>query len=173
MLAILLALPFAAFAARTTTVLPLEASGFADMEAVTNIALVVDHSRLDSMRFVVELDGSATNGVEVALGADSNQDGALSQNVPYPNWSSGQLVWKIPIGWKRMMYEGDDIGSAEEADYALYGGQGSRPLLIGNREDAYTQTFKILPSGESSVEKFRYRLTRSRWSFSGEVINVQ
>ena len=79
MFAMLLVLPFAAFAARTTTVLPLEASGFADMEAVTNIALVVDHSRLDSMRFVVELDGSATNGVEVALGADSNQDGALSQ----------------------------------------------------------------------------------------------
>ena len=75
----LLVLPFAAFAARTTAVLPLEASDFADTEAVTNIALVVDHSRLDSMRFVVELDGSATDGVEVALGADSNQDGALSQ----------------------------------------------------------------------------------------------
>ena len=95
------------------------------------------------------------------------------RNVPYPNWSSGQLVWKIPIGWKRMMYEGDDIGRVEEADYALYRGQGSRPLLIGNREDAYTQTFEILPSGESSVEKFGYRLTRSRWSFSGEVIKIQ
>ena len=71
--------PFAAFAARTTTVLPLEASDFADAEAVTNIALVVDHSRLDSIRFVVELDGSATNGVEVALGVDSNQDGVLAQ----------------------------------------------------------------------------------------------
>ena len=95
------------------------------------------------------------------------------RNVSYPSWSSGQLVWKIPIGWKRMMYEGDDIGRVEEADYALYRGQGSRPLLIGNREDAYTQTFKILPSGESSVEKFGYRLTRSRWSFSGEVIKIQ
>lgn len=77
--AMLLVLPFAAFAARTTTVLPLEASGFADMEAVTNIALVVDHSRLDSIRFVVELNGSATDGVEVAVGADSNQDGVLAQ----------------------------------------------------------------------------------------------
>ena len=59
--------------------MPPEASDFADAEAVTNIAWVVDHSRLDSMRFVVELDGSATNGVEVAVGVDSNQDGALSQ----------------------------------------------------------------------------------------------
>ena len=86
---------------------------------------------------------------------------------------AGQLVWKIPIGWKRMMFDGDDIGIAEEADYALYKGQGSRPLLIGDSEDAYTQTFAILPSGESSVEKFGYRLTRSRWRFSGEVIKIQ
>ena len=75
----LLVLPFAALAAKTTVVSPPEASDFADAEAATNIALVVDHSRLDSMRFVVELDGSATNGVEVAVGVDSNQDGALSQ----------------------------------------------------------------------------------------------
>lgn len=79
MFVLMLFAPFAAFAARTTTVLPLEASDFADAEAVTNIALAVDHSRLDSMHFVVDLDGSFTNGVEVALGADSNQDGALSQ----------------------------------------------------------------------------------------------
>ena len=78
-LAMMLVLPFAAFAARTTVISSPEVSDFADAEAVTNITLVVDHSRLDSMRFVVELDGSATNGVEVALGADSNQDGVLSQ----------------------------------------------------------------------------------------------
>lgn len=77
--AMLLVLPFAAFAARTTAIPPLEASDFADAEATTNIALAVDHSRLDSMHFVVELDGSFTNGVEVAVGADSNQDGVLAQ----------------------------------------------------------------------------------------------
>ena len=95
------------------------------------------------------------------------------RSTPYANWSAGQLLWKIPIGWKRMMYDGDDIGRAEEADYAIYKGQGSRPLLIGNSEAAYTQTFTISPSGESSVQKFGYRLSRSRWSFSGEVIKIQ
>ena len=75
----LLACPLAALAARTTAISPLVARDFADAEAATNIALVVDHSRLDSMRFVVELDGSFTNCVEVAVGADSDQDGVLAQ----------------------------------------------------------------------------------------------
>ncbi|MBQ3340860.1 MAG: hypothetical protein IJG84_03110 [Kiritimatiellae bacterium] len=92
---------------------------------------------------------------------------------PYANWSAGQLVWKIPIGWKRMRYDDDNIGREEDYDYALYGNHGSRPLRIGNREDVYTQKFTISPSGESSVEKFGYRLSRSRWSFSGEVIKIQ
>lgn len=79
MFVLMLFAPFAAFAARTTAIPPLEASDFADAEATTNIALAVDHSRLDSMHFVVDLDGSFTNGVEVAVGADSNQDGVLAQ----------------------------------------------------------------------------------------------
>ena len=95
------------------------------------------------------------------------------RSTPYANWSAGQLVWKIPIGWKRMLYDDDNIGSAEYPDYALYDDDTSRRLLIGNSEDAYTQTFMILSSGESYVQKFGYRLTRSRWSFSGEVIKIQ
>jgi len=98
---------------------------------------------------------------------------SAGRDTPYANWSAGQLTWKIPIGWKRMLYDDDNIGSAEEVDYALYDDDKSRPLLIGNSEDAYTQIFTILSSGESSVEKFGYRLSRSRWSFSGEVIKIQ
>ena len=117
----LLALPFAAFAARTTAVLPLEASDFADMEAVTNIALVVDHSRLDSMRFVVALDGSATNGVEVALGTDSNQDGALSQDEAGAifGYDCGEWFWR-----------GDD---SAEAVCAADGGRVSREFVFRKR----------------------------------------
>ena len=72
-----------------------------------------------------------------------------------------------------MMYDGDDISRAEKEDHALYGDDNSRRLLIGNQEDTYTQIFTILHSGESYVQKFGYRLTRSRWSFSGEVIEMQ
>ena len=72
-----------------------------------------------------------------------------------------------------MMYEGENFASTDKPDYALYDDETSRPLLIGNSEDAYTQIFTISPSGVSSVEKFGFRLTRSRWSFSGEVIKVQ
>lgn len=117
----LLVLPFAAFAARTTAVLPLEASDFADAEAVTNIALVVDHSRPDSMHFVVELDGSFTNGVEVALGADSNQDGALSQEEAgvFFGYDCGEWFWR-----------GDD---SAEAVCAADGGRVSREFVFRKR----------------------------------------
>ena len=130
LLAILLALPFAAFAARTTTVLPLEASGFADMEAVTNIALVVDHSRLDSMRFVVELYGSATNGVEVAVGADSNQDGALSQE-------EAGVIFGYDCG--EWFLRGDD---AAEAICAADGGRISREFVF--RKRAFSPEWNIV-----------------------------
>ena len=128
--AILLSLPFAAFAARTTTVLPLEASGFADMEAVTNIALVVDHSRLDSMRFVVELDGSATNGVELAVGADSNQDGALSQEEAGVFFGYDCGEWFL---------RGDD---AAEVVCAADGGRISREFVF--RKRAFSSEWNIV-----------------------------
>ena len=121
MFAMLLVLPFAAFAARTTAVLPLEASDFADMEAVTNIELVVDHSRLDSVHLVVELDGSATNGVEVALGADSNQDGALSQE------EAGAIFGYDCGEW---FLRGDD---SAEAVCAADGGRISREFVFRGR----------------------------------------
>jgi hypothetical protein len=50
------------------------------------------------------------------------------RSTPYVNWSEGQLVWRIPIGWKRMMYDGDDSSRADKPDYALYKGQGSKGL---------------------------------------------
>ena len=31
----------------------------------------------------------------------------------YSNWSSGTLVWKVPIGWRRLRYEDDSFASAD------------------------------------------------------------
>ena len=95
------------------------------------------------------------------------------RSVPYPNWSEGHLTWKIPIGWKRLTSDYDNSAFADEVDYACRWNSNSRPLLIGNREDAYTQEFSISENGTSYVEKFGRRLTRSRWSIFGEVTNTQ
>ncbi len=87
----------------------------------------------------------------------------------YSNWSAGRLVWKIPIGWRRIPRDERPFGVAEEVEYEKYGNDSSRPLLIGNREDAYLQVYTIESNGTSSVEKFGYRLTRGRWSLKGTV----
>lgn len=39
----------------------------------------------------------------------------------------------------------------------------SRPLFIGGRDAAYTQTFEIESDGTSSIRKFKYKFERSRW----------
>ena len=84
-----------------------------------------------------------------------------SNAVRYSNW------------WHRGAHEDDSFASADIYDYENHGDHNSRPLRIGNREDAYVQIFSITESGASSVEKFGYRLSRPRWSFSGEVTKTQ
>ena len=95
------------------------------------------------------------------------------RDIPYGNWSAGRLTWKIPIGWVRRMPSGGDSGLARVPNYERLDDTSSRPLLIGGSEDAYLETFEIGGDGTASVEKFGYRLERSRWSFSGEVIRCQ
>ena len=81
----------------------------------------------------------------------------------YTNWFAGTLTWKVPIGWRRILRGYENQLATDEIDYASYKNENSRPLFIGGREDAYTQTFKIEADGTSSIRKFGYKLTRNRW----------
>ena len=47
-----------------------------------------------------------------------------------------------------------------------------RAVERGGAEDAYLQVFTIESNGTSSVQKFGYRLTRSRWRTKADVANV-
>ena len=124
-------------------------------------------------------DGCLTHGFAAGAGP-ANRIGAgnywaideAGRSVPYANWSSGRLEWKIPIGWKRCLFEGDGEPGNGELEHELHGEPTSRPLLIGGSEDAYLQTFKIESNGTSSVEKFGYRLSRYRWWPFGEVVKI-
>ena len=98
---------------------------------------------------------------------DAGSDSAIM------NWSSGTLVWKVPIGWVRFQSENNPQDWALECDYERYMDTSSRPLLVGGRTDAYTQTFSIDSSGTTTLEKFGWRMTRSRWSFSGTVEKIE
>ena len=95
------------------------------------------------------------------------------RELPYENWSAGRLEWKIPIGWRRFRSEGDDSDSAFVPDYAKHLDFNSRPLIIGNDEGRYMQIWTIEADGSSSIEKFGYRLSRSRWSLFGSVSEVE
>ena len=88
---------------------------------------------------------------------------------PYTNWFAGTLTWKVPIGWRRILRGHENQLATDDLDHALYDDDNSRPLLIGGREDAYTQTFKIESDGTSSIRKFGYKLERNRWLPFGTV----
>ena len=95
------------------------------------------------------------------------------RDIPYDNWFAGRMRWKIPIGWVRRIPNGGDQGLARDPDYERWNDRSSRPLLIGGTPESYLQIFAIDAEGTASVEKFGYRLERSRWSFTGEVIKCQ
>ena len=70
---------------------------------------------------------------------------------------------------------GDDNGAiyVDECDYESRTNKTTRPLLIGGRTDVYTQTFRIDSEGTTTVEKFGWRMTRSRWSTSATVEKIK
>lgn len=68
-------LPMAALA---VTVEPLPPSGYADTEVSTNVHYEVTLTNVTRMAFVIALEATPTNNVEVAIGTDANGDGNLS-----------------------------------------------------------------------------------------------
>ena len=73
-----LVMTFASFSVSAAALPSPEPCGFADTEAETNIVFAVDSARLDRVVFAIELPASATNCLEVAVGADADGDGSLS-----------------------------------------------------------------------------------------------
>ena len=115
----------------------------------------------------------ATHQVRIKNGNYWRQDDAGADNS-IGNWSSGELVWKIPIGWKRLRYvDENDATRVYECDYESRTNKTTRPLLIGGRTDVYTQTFRIDSDGTTTIEKFGWRMTRSRWSTSATVEKIK
>ena len=64
--------------ALAVTVEPLPQSAYADTEVSTNFHYEVTLTNVTRMAFVVELEATPTNNVEVAIGTDGNGDGNLT-----------------------------------------------------------------------------------------------
>lgn len=67
--------PISVFAVTTSN---LPSAEFADTEVSTNIAFAVERPAMTRIEFMVALDATPTNNVEVAIGTDENGDGNLS-----------------------------------------------------------------------------------------------
>ena len=123
-------------------------------------------------RLTHDEDAGAGNMYLITSGNYWRQDHA-GYDSPVENWSAGTLTWKVPIGWKRLLFENDPASMTSVCDHERFHDASSRPLLIGGRTDAYTQTFRIYADGTMSVEKFGWRLIRTRWSIWGTVERIE
>ncbi len=122
-------------------------------------------------RLTHDEDAGAGDMYLISSGNYWRQDHA-GYDSPVENWAAGTLVWKVPIGWKRLLFENDSASMTSVCDHERFHDVTSRPLLIGGRTDAYTQTFRIDADGTMSVEKFGWRLIRTRWSIWGTVERI-
>jgi hypothetical protein len=137
LLAILLVLPFAAFAARQVVVPPLPEAVTPDVEVCTNVALNVNAARLQSLAFSVSFDSCATNEVLVAIGADSDGNGDLSMDEV-------DVVFGCDCGaWYRA-----DLRTGETAAWP------TSSLVVSRREfDPDWNVFKVVRRGRAKSAK--------------------
>ena len=77
LLSLLLFIPPVALAVRVAE-LPFDASEDAISEATTNIPFAVDFRTMSRIEFTLMFDASPTNAVEVSVGTDADEDGALA-----------------------------------------------------------------------------------------------
>jgi len=68
----------APLAALSAAVGPLPPSEYADTEVSTNIPIVVNFDEMSRLDITLSLVPSPSNGVEIAIGTDANDDGVLS-----------------------------------------------------------------------------------------------
>lgn len=98
------------------TVEPLSASEYADTETTTNIPFVVDFEKMSRLEFSVALDSSPTNCVEVSIGTDANEDGALSLDETDYTFGYNCGAWFVR----------DAVGDEVKAEVEVRGGGGQR-----------------------------------------------
>ena len=93
--------------ARTIPVPTQPVSPFADTEVSTNVALHLCRTDARDVQLRLQLDGTATNNLEVAFGRDSNTNGVLdvSEMETVYGWRAGRYFIENVRAWERMEAE--------------------------------------------------------------------
>ena len=107
------------------------------------------------MKKFLSLALSASMATALLVGCGNSGNSTGSDNVD----TSGELVWKIPVGWHRKGASGD-VFYVLRADHEINLGYDTRPLVF---KSVYSQRFHVDQAGETRVDKFGHWTSRSRF----------
>lgn len=147
LIALVAALPFAAFAATRLQSSQLPTSEWPDMEASTN--LVFDAGLPIENKFVltIELDAAVSNNVEVAFGVDADEDGDLDfdEGEFAVGWDCGAWFYRdLRTGASgRAMFE----DGRRKLEWTIYLNNGSRTARqLEATDDGVAIPFAVAPT---------------------------
>lgn len=93
--------------ARQITIPPQPVSPYADTEVSTNVVLQTRRSDVREVKLHLQLEGTPTNDLEVALGCDVNTNGVLdvSEVETVYGWRGGRYFIENVRAWERLETE--------------------------------------------------------------------
>ena len=90
--------------ARQIQIQDLPRSNYLDTEVVTNVNLHIDRFDMREMELCIQLNGTATNDLEVSFGVDADKNGVLDVDEIETSygWRAGKYLVENVRGWERI-----------------------------------------------------------------------
>ena len=141
--------------ARTILVPTQPISPYADTEVSTNIAIRTGRTFSRDVEIHIQLAGTPTNCLEVALGRDANANGALDadETETVYGWRAGRYYIENAIGWERI--------ESEAAANAICG---VVDIQLKNDANMFLKRFTVTCGGEAAFTQLATRPLPS-WLF--------
>ena len=135
--------PAMAFGVTVESLPPCE---YADTEVSTNIPLVVSADVMSRLEFSISLDASPTNCVEVSIGTDASEDGALAlgETDCTFGYNCGQWFVRDAVSDREVVTEVERVGGG--------GQRSSHDFLLKKREiDVAWNLVKVTRRGVAEI----------------------
>jgi hypothetical protein len=144
--------------ARQIQIQDLPRSNYLDTEVVTNMNLHIDRFDMREMELCIQLNGTATNDLEVSFGVDVDKNGVLdvSEIETSYGWRAGKYLVENVSGWERL---------EEASTNKMCRGMS---LFLGTGLDGVCNRFRVTCEGRAaftglSTKPIEPWLFRKRW----------
>ena len=144
--------------ARQIQIQDLPRSNYLDTEVVTNVNLHMDRFDMREMELCIQLNGTATNDLEVSFGVDANKNDVLDVNEIETSygWRAGKYLVENVSGWKRL---------EEASTNKMCRGMS---LFLGTGLDGVCNRFRVMCDGRAAFARLATKpieswLFRKRW----------